>query len=190
LIRKVDVFCQHRPYHSPHTTLFISPWRIAGTTAIDKVWTIRYDNEIIGKVLSNDRIKIGIRRDAALHFDNVGLAYIYPGSGAISQTLNIETPWESWGASADSDVAVASSATSDDPYQGTFTSLDDSVEGEAFVTTETVDGTMRVHHRFRPSSVSENLYEVDIRLENISGSTINVVKYRRVAGFGVATTVS
>ena len=40
------------------------------------------------------------------------------------------------------------------------------------------DGNLKVTHDFHPSSVTQNLYEVTVTLDNIGGTTINEPRYK------------
>ena len=52
----------------------------------------------------------------------------------------------------------------------------------------TIDDTMRVTHDFHPSTDTENLYEVTVTIENISGAPLDDIRYRRVMDWDIEPT--
>jgi hypothetical protein len=149
-------------------------------------------------IISNGVIKLGVNPTAQLNapdgdFDalnwiaNVGLRYILP-DGSESESTAYGCECEGWGASADDTAGWAN-----DSIGGVEVDLS-SVSFSSTATTAISElvlpgGLLKVTHDFHPTPATANLYEVTVTLENISPSTINDVRYRRVMDFDIYPTV-
>jgi hypothetical protein len=150
-------------------------------------------------IISNGVIKLGVNPTAQLNapngdFDalnwiaNVGLRYILPDGGGESESTAYGCECEGWGASADNTTGWAN-----DSIGGVEVDLS-SVSFSSTATTAISElvlpgGLLKVTHDFHPTPATANLYEVTVTLENISPSTINDVRYRRVMDFDIYPTV-
>lgn len=115
------------------------------------------------------------------------MRYIFP-DGSEGESTSYGCECEGWGASADGTAGWANdnfgSAVVDFPSV-TFSSTATTAISELTLP----GGLLKVTHDFHPSPATDNLYEVTVTLENISGSPINDVRYRRVMDWDIFPTV-
>ena len=149
-----------------------------------------------GAIITNGVIKLGINPTGQLIVPGgvsvggeprVGLRYILPDGSGESETASYGCPCEGWGVVADGDKGWANE------HRG----VEVNVPSVSFVTTTnsavsslyTPGGKLRVTHDFHIAASTANLYEITVTLENISGGTVNDVRYRRALDFDVHPTV-
>ena len=147
-------------------------------------------------IITNGVIKLGINPTGQLIVPGgvslggeprVGLRYILPDGSGESETASYGCPCEGWGVVADGDKGWANESRG---VTVNFSSV-------SFVTTTnsavssllTPGGKLRVTHDFHVASSTSNLYEITVTLENVSGGTINDIRYRRSLDFDVHPTV-
>jgi hypothetical protein len=118
----------------------------------------------------------------------VGLRYIFPDGSGESESSSYGCECEGWGVIADGDKAWANNyrGTSIDESSVTFTHT----SSTAISSLITPGGKLRITHDFHPSYATQNLYEVTVTLENLSESTIDDLRYRRVMDFDIYPSVS
>jgi hypothetical protein len=149
-------------------------------------------------IISNGLIKLGVNPTAQLNAPGgsyedlgytsiVGLRYIFP-DGRESESTSYGCECEGWGASADGTAGWANDSSGGvvvDIPSVTFSSTATTAISELTLP----GGLLKVTHDFHPSPATDNLYEVTVTLENISNSTINDVRYRRVMDWDIYPTV-
>jgi hypothetical protein len=151
-------------------------------------------------VVTNGTIKVGVRDEGHLNIVGagipsrpsssttaVGLRLVFPDSSESEATAP-GCLCEGWGASAD---GVSGYATVDNPPGGVAPSVSfvsfnaNGVSAECIVD---VGSVLRVKHNYHPSPATPFLYEVTVTLENISGATVNDLRYRRVMDWDISPT--
>jgi hypothetical protein len=149
-------------------------------------------------IIDNGVIKLGINPTGQLNVyggmpvrgggeSRVGLRYIFPDGSGESEATSYGCECEGWGVFADGDKAWANDARGVvvDAASVTFTSTTTT----AISSLITPGGKLRITHDFHPTSATPNLYEVTVTLENLSGSAISDLRYRRVMDFDVYPSV-
>ncbi|MGH3135273.1 MAG: hypothetical protein ACRDPV_02115, partial [Gaiellaceae bacterium] len=132
-------------------------------------------------VISNGTVSLGVRDLGDLNFSGVGLNYIPTGGEA----LNVGCLCEGWGA-ADATTAVQGWASVN---FGTSNVALVSFASTASTATSvtTVGSTLRVTHDYKPSSATPFLYEITVKIENISGAPVDL-RYSRDMDWDVPPT--
>ena len=132
--------------------------------------------------ISNGTVQIGVRADGALMpSEGVGLVFVPTGADGLIDGCQCEA----WG--------IANATTSQSGYTGadvgTANIASESFTSTASTATSVVNafGTFRVTHTFSPSVASSNLYEVKVKVENISASTARVL-YGRAMDWDIPPT--
>ena len=104
---------------------------------------------------------------------DVGLRYLPTGNEATSHGCLCE----GWGI-ADAVLDISGSANNNDGIFGLTLDSFTSTDSTATSITNTTGGEFQVTHDFMPS-VTDDLYEVKVTIENTSGSVLEDVRYRR-----------
>ena len=96
---------------------------------------------------------------------------------------------EGWGISAD---GVRAWSSGDDEGDNNLSSVSFVVKNaDAAVSSVKIQSDkLRVTHDFHKTSKTSNLYEITVTFENISGSDINDIRYRRKMDFDITPNVS
>lgn len=146
-----------------------------------------------GAIISNGVIQLGVNNTASLNVPGgevstgtagttvVGLRYQPTGGEATAPGCLCE----GWGV-ADGQTGVTGWANE---AQGGSSNL--AVESFSANDTEAtsvvrVGSTFRVTHHFKPSTRTDKLYEVEVTIENISGSTIQDLRYTRAMDWDIS----
>ena len=155
----------------------------------------------VDKIINNGVVELGIRPTGRLIVpatvlddgtvtSYVGLRYKLAGENEESEALAFGDMWETWGVSADNDVAFDVPATFGDGgiRFDSFTTNENDSGAVSVVSTQ--GGKLKVTHDFQPSSDTSNLYEVTVSMENTSGDVVDDLRYRRALNFEFSNTVS
>lgn len=141
-----------------------------------------------GRVISNGVVSLGVNCLGQLNIDMVGLRYDPTGNDSTVDGC----PCEGWGV-ADATSEVTGYANNSSGISGNLRLLDFDVtedeEGNATAATSTVqvgEGLV-ITHEYRPSPVTDNAYEVNVSVENIT-DTAQDLRYRRVMDWDVEPT--
>lgn len=138
-----------------------------------------------GAIISNGTISLGVNDTGSLIYNGVGLTYL-PTSG---EALAPGCSCESWGV-ADAGSGRYGKAGED---SGDLFLVADSFTSTATTATATVKVADRtgdlflVTHHFAPSS-NTSLYETTVTIENISGTNVSDLRYRRAMDWDVPPT--
>jgi hypothetical protein len=163
--------------------------------------------------INNGTVELGVRAEGNLNVysidannqpsfdDYAGLRYLPAGINGGGNDATANKACEGWGVA---EAATASSGYSnlcDNPPSGGPDYAPVNVAVESFTTTTTTaistvlirdgDGTapgasplFRVTHNYHPSSATSNLYEVTVKIENVSSHTVTPL-YRRVVDWNI-----
>lgn len=139
-----------------------------------------------GAVITNGTVTLGVNDLGALNFGGIGLLFNATGNDSTFPGCTCE----GWG------VAVASTGLTG--FQNTaigtagLTLVSFVSDASSATSVVTIGGMLRVTHNYAPSSVSANLYEVKVTIENISGADLGAgatdLRYRRVMDWDIEPT--
>jgi RTX calcium-binding nonapeptide repeat (4 copies) len=160
----------------------------------------KVDPTLSSAVISNGLIKLGINDEGHLNiWDDeggppVGLSLIFPPPGGVNEALAVGCWCEGWGiAGNDNDAMAGTASVNNSP--GIWHIWNPNLIKVSPVATSTVDvgpnlGELNLHveHDFHPST-SPNLYEITVKVTNISLDPITELKYRRVMDWDVPPNV-
>lgn len=136
-------------------------------------------------IISNGTVKLGINVTGELNVDEVGITYIPTDGDGISPDCDCE----GWGA-ADETSTVSGWATQDNGSTTNVATESFTITADTAVSTvlipDATTPTMRVTHNYHPS-VTPNLYEVTVTIENLSPNPI-IPRYRRVMDWDIPPT--
>lgn len=148
-----------------------------------------------GAIISNGVIKLGVNPTGQLNVPGdipslgeteVGLRFLLE-DGTESEATSFGCECEGWGAAADGDSGWANDSVGGVRVDSVnFTSTSNSALSSVVIP----GGKLKVTHDFHETPTTPNLFEVTVTLENLSGSTITDVRYRRVMDFDIYPTVS
>lgn len=136
-------------------------------------------------IISNGTVMLGVWEEGDLNVPGgsassgdgtteVGLRFVPTNAESTSPGCLCE----GWGA-ADDTSDVSGSANEDYGPPVNITTESFVFDADSAVSVITIGTTMRVTHDYHPSPDTDNLYEVEVTVENISGATIDL-RYRRV----------
>jgi type IV pilus assembly protein PilY1 len=147
-----------------------------------------------GAVITNGTVTLGVNDLGALNFGGVGLIYNATGNDSTFPGCTCE----GWG------VAVASlgiTGNQNTAFNGvigvnvtlvSFVSDADSATSVVTIANGAGAAVLRVTQDYQPSAVSANLYEVKVKIENISGAALGAgatdLRYRRVMDWDIEPT--
>jgi hypothetical protein len=141
-------------------------------------------------VISNGTISLGVNRPGNLIFHPegqaepfVGLRYLATGGEALGHALLNE----GWGI-AHSFSEVSGYASENFPYSSNLTVESFARTSSQATSIVNVEGTFRVTHRFRPTTATPNLYEIQVIVDNLTESPLSGVVYRRVMDWDIDPT--
>ncbi len=132
-------------------------------------------------VISNGTVSLGVRDLGDLNFSGVGLTYIPTGG----EVLNVGCLCEGWGAA---DVTTATQGWASVDFGTSNVALVSFASTASTATSvTTVGSTLRVTHDYKPSSATPFLYEITVKIENISGAPVDL-RYSRDMDWDVPPT--
>jgi len=146
-------------------------------------------------IISNGTIQMGVNQEGHLNVFGgtpssggttaVGLRYLPTNSESTAPGCLCE----GWGAADTiSNVSGYANVSVDGgPVNLTLVSFTSNATEATSVVDVGSPAVMRVTHYYHPSAATPNLYQVDVKIENISGSPINVL-YRRVMDWDIEPT--
>jgi hypothetical protein len=135
--------------------------------------------------VDNGIIKLGVNDDGCLNAASVGLQRWNEELGGWQESTVYGSPAEGWGVWADGFAGRAN-----ENYGAITDRIDSFTHDESSATSVVTIGgeKVKVTHHFYPSPRDPNLYEIDVMLENVSGSTITDLRYRRAMDWDVDPT--
>lgn len=147
-----------------------------------------------GSVITNGTVSLGVNDLGALNFGGVGLQFNATGNdGTIAGCT-----CEGWGVAVASVGITGNQNTNFNTTFGSnlslvsFTSSASTATSVVTIADATGSAVLQVTHDYHPSAASSNLYEVKVKIENISRSALGAgstdLRYRRVMDWDVAPT--
>jgi len=141
-----------------------------------------------GVILNNGLIELGVNPAGNLIvatnanvYDAIGLTYIPTGGEALAPG----SPDEGWGVG--DPISGVSGYAYDENDINNLTVVSFTATPTTATSVVTVGNTFRVTHDYQPS-ISSNLFEATVTIQNISSATVDV-RYRRVMDWDVPPTV-
>ena len=148
---------------------------------------------LAGGIISNGVIQLGVNQTASLNVPGgelstgaagtttVGLRYQPTGGEATAPGCLCE----GWGVA---DGLTGVTGWANEAQGGSFNlSVENfSADGSEATSVVRVGSTFRVTHHFKPSPKTAKLYEVEVTIENISGSTIGDLRYTRAMDWDIS----
>ena len=143
-----------------------------------------------GAVITNGTVTLGVNDLGALNFGGVGLLFNATGNDSTFPGCTCE----GWGVAVASLGITGYNNTASGTSNVTLVSFVFDADSATSVVTIASGGVpvLRVTQDYQPSSLSPNLYEVKVKIENISGGALGAgatdLRYRRVMDWDVEPT--